>query len=164
MQYAATDINPINGTEKVVVVLPLEKVPFFDPANPPQKNTYGVPDEVEVGWIKDGDGWLPPPPPEPPTLEEIQAHYTFQVQMRLDNFARTRGYDGILSAATYVASEIEQFRREGQYAVHLRDITWAKCYEILESCLSGNAPIPAVEELLAMLPEPQWPGAGDEES
>lgn len=51
MKYANTEI--IHGVETVVTVLPLDMVPFFDPKNPPQENTYGVPDAVQVGWVKD---------------------------------------------------------------------------------------------------------------
>ena len=59
MNYANTTL--INGVETVAVVLPLDLVPYFDPSNPPQPNTYGVPDEVEPGWIKQGDAFVPPP-------------------------------------------------------------------------------------------------------
>ena len=152
MKYANTAIE--YGRETVKVVLPLEEVPLFDPANPPQKNTYGVPDEVEVGWIKDGDNWLPPPPP---TLGEIQAQYVVKVQKRLDLFAQTRGYDGILSACTYAASTVPQFRLEGQYAVEARDATWAKCYEIMALVMSGQTPLPSLDDLYAMLPGLEWP-------
>lgn len=58
MNYANSTL--VNGLETVVVVLPLDLVPQFDPANPPQPNTYGVPDDVQVGWIKQGDAFIPP--------------------------------------------------------------------------------------------------------
>lgn len=51
MKYANTSKNNA-GVEVVITVLPLEQVPYFDPENPPQDNTYGVPDEVQVGWVK----------------------------------------------------------------------------------------------------------------
>lgn len=50
MKYANTLM--VNGVETVITVLPLHIVPGFDPQNPPQSNTYGVPDDVELGWIK----------------------------------------------------------------------------------------------------------------
>ena len=59
MKYASTQI--IGSDEVVVVVLPLEMVPLFDPDNPPQPNTYGVPDEVEIGWVKNAQGVFEPP-------------------------------------------------------------------------------------------------------
>lgn len=61
MKYAATRF--LNGVETVIVVLPLSLVPGFDPENPPQANTYGVADDVEVGWVKQSDGSFLAPDP-----------------------------------------------------------------------------------------------------
>lgn len=62
MKYASTFVS--NGVERVVVLLPLSAVPGFDPENPPQENTYSVPDEVQIGWIKQGGQFISPPEPE----------------------------------------------------------------------------------------------------
>ena len=78
----------------------------------------------------------------PPTPEQIIAQYTAGVQKYLDDFARTRNYDGILSAATYATSSVLKFQAEGQYAVAARDATWAKCYEILAAVEGGTSPMP----------------------
>ena len=59
MKYANTFINNA-GVEVVATVLPLSAVPFFDPKSPPQENTYGVPDYVQVGWAKQPDGSFAP--------------------------------------------------------------------------------------------------------
>lgn len=95
--------------------------------------------------------------PPPPTIEQIVAQYTAAVQKHLDDFARTRGYDGILSAATYATSQVQKFKDEGQYAVEARDATWAKCYEILAAVEAGSRPMPTLDELLAELPVLTWP-------
>ena len=95
-----------------------------------------------------------PPPPSP---EQIIAQYTAGVQKHLDDFARTRNYDGILSAATYATSAVPKFKAEGQYAVEARDATWAKCYEILAAVQNGERPMPMLEELLSELPVLTWP-------
>lgn len=95
--------------------------------------------------------------PPPPTPEQIIAQYTDGVQQRLDTFARTRNYDGILSAATYATSVMPKFKAEGQYAVEARDATWAKCYEILAAVEAGSRPMPTLDELLAELPVLTWP-------
>ena len=101
------------------------------------------------------------PPPEP-TMEEVmksaQTQFTNAIQARLDAFARTRNYDGILSATTYATSTNTQFKGEGQYAVEARDATWAAGYAILGDVLAGKRPMPTLEEVLAELPELQWPG------
>lgn len=95
--------------------------------------------------------------PPPPTPEQIIAQYTAGVQQHLDTFARTRSYDGILSAATYATSQVPKFKAEGQYAVEARDSTWAKCYEILAAVEAGSRPMPTLDELLAELPVLTWP-------
>lgn len=95
--------------------------------------------------------------PPPPTPEQIIARYTDGVQKHLDTFARTRNYDGILSAATYATSQVPKFKTEGQYAVEARDATWTKCYEILAAVEAGTRPVPTMDELLAELPVLTWP-------
>lgn len=79
------------------------------------------------------------------------------IQKRLDDFARTRNYDGILSAATYATSAVPKFAAEGQYAVEARDATWAKSYEILAAVEAGERPMPTDAELAAELPALAWP-------
>jgi len=98
-----------------------------------------------------------PEPADLPTTEQIIAGFTGSIQARLDTFARTRGYDGILSAATYASSTNAQFATEGQYAVNARDLTWAKCYEILGAVQSGTRPMPTLAEIEAELPVLEWP-------
>lgn len=119
---------------------------------------------IEV-WTTKPDGYFTPeewaanhPTPEPDTtLEELRPLFTRAVQERLDAFARTRNYDGIMSAATYATSTVPKFKAEGQYAVEARDLTWAKGYAILADVLSGARPIPTIEEVIAELPPLAWP-------
>jgi hypothetical protein len=122
----------------------------------------------------DGDGkgayishWDYPQPQ--PTLAELESVYpqvqakllerevADAVQKRLDEFARARGYDNILSAATYATSVVQRFNAEGQYAVAIRDNHWATCYAILNAVLQGQRPMPTVEEVLAEMPALVWP-------
>jgi hypothetical protein len=114
-----------------------------------------APEWVQMGATWNGTTFVNPPHP-PKTPEEIVAEFTAKVQARLDAFARTRGYDGILSACTYAISTNAQFAAEGQYCVQARDATWAKCYEILNAVQSGQRPVPTWEELEAELPTLQW--------
>lgn len=95
--------------------------------------------------------------PPPPTVAEIIATYTAAIQQRLDDFARTRNYDGILSACTYATSLIPKFKAEGQYAVQARDNTWAAAYELLAEVEAGTRPMPTLDEVIAALPELVWP-------
>ena len=96
-----------------------------------------------------------------PSPEEQQAAllaaFTSAIQAHLDNFAQTRNYDGILSAATYATSTIPKFAAEGQYAVEARDATWATGYQIMDDVLGGKRPMPTPEAVLAELPSLVWP-------
>lgn len=80
------------------------------------------------------------------------------VQQRLDNFAKTRNYDSILSAATYATSAVPKFAAEGQYAITARDQTWAALYQILADVQAGTRPMPAsYEDIEGELPNLVWP-------
>jgi hypothetical protein len=89
----------------------------------------------------------------PPTEPE----YVAAVQAMLDTKARERKYDGILSACTYVTSTNTKFQAEGQACVEWRDAVWAACYELMGQVTEGTLSQPTVAELLAMLPEMEWP-------
>lgn len=104
---------------------------------------------------KNGKPVLKDPPP--PAAEQIIAQYDAAVQQRLDDFAKTRNYTNVMSAATYATSTVPKFKAEGQYAVEARDATWAKCYEILAAVEAGSRPMPTLDELLAELPVLTWP-------
>jgi len=149
MKYAVT--ANVAGCETIIRVLPLKVVPLWNPDSP-APGTCPVPDEVEEGWVRDGDGWVPPPF----SIDKIIASYTAAVQSRLDAFAKTKGYDGIFALCTYAASENAQFRQEGQRGVSLRDATWVKFYEVMEQVKSDQRELPTPDELLAELPELIW--------
>lgn len=97
-----------------------------------------------------------------PTPEELaarlQADVVWQTQRRLDDFARTRNYDGILSLCTYAASSVPQFAAEGRYGVSARDATWAKLYAILAEVHAGTRPMPSsFVGIESELPQLGWP-------
>jgi hypothetical protein len=115
-----------------------------------------APEWVQIGATWDGTTFTNPPPPEK-TFDEIVAEFTKKVQFRLDAFARTRGYDNIFSACTYATSTDPKFSVEGQYCIQVRDVTWSKCYEILDDIQSGQRSVPTWEEFEAELPVLQWP-------
>ena len=99
--------------------------------------------------------WIKPTPTE----EEIQSNLTQVVQNALDNFAKTRNYDGILSVCSYANSTNSKFKAEADYCVQLRDDTWAAGYVILDQVKQGLIEIPTAEQLIEMLPvsNAQWP-------
>ena len=127
------------------------KVPTVDAPDFPNIN----PDYLAYKqWL--ADGGVPLPPEQPPPEEVITA-VTQAVQQRLDEFARTRNYDGILSVCTYATSAVPKFASEGQYAVQARDATWAACYQLMADVQQGQRPMPTIELVLAELPELEWP-------
>ncbi len=88
----------------------------------------------------------------------LQDEIVAQTQARLDAFAQTRNYDGILSACTYATSGVVKFAAEGQYCVTARDETWAGLYAILEQIEAGTRPVPAgYADIEADLPPLAWP-------
>lgn len=80
------------------------------------------------------------------------------VQKRLDDWAKTRNYDGILSLCTYATSSIPKFALEGQRGVDLRDQTWAALYALMAGVEAGSVPVPTTyAEVEAVLPSLSWP-------
>ena len=130
-----------NGDMKVPVV----DVPGFDPH--PETLAYRE-------WLAAGGV---PEPADAPSAEGMIASVQQAAQQRLDAFARTRAYDGILSAATYATSAVPKFAAEGQYAVQARDASWAACYQIMADVQAGLRAMPSVEQVLSELPTLEWP-------
>ena len=90
--------------------------------------------------------------------KQVQESVVVATQARLDDFAKTRNYDGILSACTYAGSLIPTFKADGLYCCTARDATWATLYEFMAEVQAGTKPMPtgfaSVEPLLPVL---SWP-------
>lgn len=104
-------------------------------------------DPVRIGDVYDGESFSTPPPPVP-TVDE----YTRAVQRHLDETAGTRGYDGILSAASYAGSLHPRFGAEGTAFRNWRDAVWSHCYDVLGGVQAEQRAAPTVAELIAELP------------
>mgnify|MGYP003294663800 CR=1 FL=1 len=117
--------------------------------------------DVEQGY--DGnwyvEGYAPIKPLEE-RIEETYKDFDSRVEKRLNDFAATRRYSSINSACSYSTSTDAQFKLEGEYCVSIRDLTYRKCYDLLEEymplVLSGEREIPTWEEIEAQLPELKW--------
>lgn len=117
------------------------------------------------GCVYQNDRWETAWTVRPLTAEELQARaqalqgsIVAATQARLDDFARTRNYDGILSACTYATSTVPKFAAEGQYCVEARDATWAKLYAMLAEVEGGTRPMPSgYSDTEGELPELVWP-------
>lgn len=91
-------------------------------------------------------------------VAKVTAEITEAAQKRLDDFAKTRNYDGILSACTYATSSVPKFLLEGQYCVDARDNTWATLYTIMSEVQSGVRSMPSsYTDIEADLPVLTWP-------
>lgn len=103
-------------------------------------------------------GQVTPPAPQPLTPDQIKAIIVQAAQERLDAFARTRNYDGILSACTYASDPDPVFAAEGQWCIAKRGATWATLYSILTEGQAGTRPIPTgFADIEAELPDLSWP-------
>lgn len=79
------------------------------------------------------------------------------IQSYLDTEAQAHFYDGILSLCSYATSVNPKFGPEGQAGVVWRDACWTAGYAIMAEVESLTRPIPTVAELLAEMPNMEWP-------
>jgi len=111
-----------------------------------------------IGYSYDGEAFTAPEPDLAQIAARTQAEIVAATQLRLDTFAQTRNYDGILSACTYATSSVPKFAAEGQYCVDARDATWATLYTIMGEVLAQTRPMPeSFADIVADLPVLVWP-------
>ena len=89
--------------------------------------------------------------------EATRNRLTGAVQRHLDETAQERGYEGILSLASYATDPDSHFKAEGQAGVEWRGKVWRKGYAVLAAVESGQRAIPTEDELMAELPPMKWP-------
>ena len=160
--YCGVDALVRDGKAEQFRVYPLVRTeqPAFDPI------THGVraatPVLIDGRWTQQWEVY--PLPAEDVSANQDAAAQALQqsimdaTQERLDSFARTRNYDGILSACTYATSNVPKFAAEGQVAVNLRDATWAALYQILEEVQAGQREAPTgFSDIEPLLPPLEWP-------
>jgi hypothetical protein len=110
--------------------------------------------DERIGWVWNGASFAPAPIPP----EQIQDEIVTATQKRLDDFAKTRNYFGILSACTYATSTNATFAAEAQYCVEKRDQTWSTIYQIEADVKAGTRPMPTgYAEIESELPSLAWP-------
>lgn len=84
-------------------------------------------------------------------IAQQQASLTAVVQEHLDAVARAKGYDSILSAVSYVGSQI--FGAEAVNFRDWRDAVWKHCYDVEAAVNAGTRSLPQTAELISELPE-----------
>ena len=140
------------------------EVSSYVPSTTPEYNpaTHAVRETAPVGGVQQWEVYALPA--EEVTANQAAAAQALQqsivdaTQQRLDDFARTRNYDGILSACTYATSAVPKFAAEGQYAVQARDATWAALYQFMANVQAGTRPVPSgFADIEPDLPALEWP-------
>ena len=93
--------------------------------------------------------------PAGPTILEVLEQ---AVQKRLDDFAKTKGYENINSATTYISSSVTKYKNEGTYASTARDSTWSALYQIIDDANDGKRQkVNNFSEIESELPSLAWP-------
>jgi hypothetical protein len=94
--------------------------------------------------------------PVEPTSEEVKVAVINAVQERLDNEAKTKGYDNGFACASYATSSVPSFKNEAESFIGWRDTCWCLCYDLLEKYLQGSITRPTVDDVLNKLPNMEW--------
>jgi hypothetical protein len=83
--------------------------------------------------------------------EEIVKRLTNAVQAHMEDVARSKGYDNLMSACSY-AAVANAFQAESQKFIEWRANCWMVCHHVLAEAEAGNIAVPSEQELVAMLP------------
>lgn len=132
--------------------------PFLEPVARPSpsgdfEQVEALPDEeYEPGkWRM---AWAVVPMP----ADQIIRTVSDLVQQRLDEFAQTRSYDNIHTAASYAGDSVPRFDADGTYCRSKRGETWQTLYTILGAVQAGQRAMPtSYAEIEAELPALEWP-------
>lgn len=91
---------------------------------------------------------------------QTKGEFQAAIQRYVDDTARARNYGDGNSLAGYVNSTIPQWSAEAVAFVAWRDAIWVYSYAELERALTGQRPIPTIQDFIAELPVMSWPQQG----
>lgn len=97
------------------------------------------------------DGWTPGQETPAPTLDDLIAQTKASISAWLDSVVQAKGYDNIVSCASYAASSDDTFRAEAQAAIAWRDAVYRAGYQILADIPEG---VTTPDDVMALLPQP----------
>lgn len=137
---------------QVVELMTAEPFPDFHPS----LVWVEAPADVQVGWSYVSGQFMPPKPAAP---ESIADAYIGALQQVMDSTARSRGYDDIKSAITYLQSSIPKFATEAKAMCAWRDAVWRYGLEEMRLVQADVKPLPAMEQFLFAMPQVEWPDA-----
>lgn len=135
-------------TEKTATVVEVDNLPddYINGMFTYHDGEWAIPDKDKHKALLDGVGVLP-----------TQDDYIIAAQDYLDKEAKSKGYDGILSACSYAASTSPRFSSEAKACIEFRDDVWLKCYQLLDNLNDGTIDQPTMKQFLKKLPSITWP-------
>jgi len=92
---------------------------------------------------------------QPPTLTE--ADFRTAIRNHVDAVAQAKNYDNAWSLGTYASSTIPEWAEQAQTFVAWRDQVWLFALAELAEIQAGTKPVPTIADLVASLPEIEWP-------
>lgn len=100
----------------------------------------------------------------PKTAEEVAATMDSVIKVvyadagvMLDNFARERGYDTIVSLCNYSTSADPVFQADAAQGIATRDATWVALRNFNADVAAGTVAMPStLEDILAVIPPMVW--------
>lgn len=104
-------------------------------------------DEYEA-WCAAGN--VPEPAAEIP-VSGLIAQTKASISAWLDSVVQAKGYDNIVSCASYATSTDATFRAEAEAAIAWRDAVYRRGYEILADIPDG---VTTPDDVMALLPQP----------
>lgn len=87
----------------------------------------------------------------------VEADYIAAAQNLLDTGAQSKGYDSMLSLASYVTSSNATFKAQAAAGIAWRDAVWTEGYSVLAQIKAGTMTAPTLEAFLALMPVANWP-------
>ena len=121
------------------------------------KIVEGIPEKLDERWYQKWDTVALSEEEAGDARSAFVIGFIGKTQSRLDMFAASRNYDGILGLCTYATSTVPKFQAEGQCGVNIRDATWEALYRIMAEIESGARPMPSsYEEIEVDLPALVW--------
>lgn len=83
--------------------------------------------------------------------------FTAAIDAHVEQTARDRQYNGAAHLASYVTSTVPAWAAEAQTFVAWRDAVWLFALAELAAIQSGENSVPSIPDLVASLPEIEWP-------
>jgi hypothetical protein len=148
-----------NTLGKIVIVSPAPDADIADvaaavvPADTPHRiiDSDDLPPASDWLWSDEG----PVVPAPPPALTE--ADFRTAIRNHVDAVAQAKNYDNAWSLGTYASSTIPEWAEQAQTFVAWRDQVWLFALAELAAIQGGERPVPTIADLVASLPEIEWP-------